>query len=376
MGAAQPKDYTIEELKLCLATISVPKGSKPPEKEDVRLFLAFCDRTGLDYMSRQAYLINRSGRWRPETSVDGLRCIALRSGSYMGQDGPYWCGEDGKWVDVWTRKEPPFAAKVGVYRRDFNKPTYGVVRMDQFLPTRGLYADSPWVRMPDIMLAKVAESQALRKSFPFELSGVYSSEEMAQAEGGGTVVEQQQPITRQTFTNNYDASYDEEPRSPSALGVSDDVGHRDIPEPEEPHHRELSDPDEMAPDDNAPLTDEEKKVFINTYGPGCGGVDIPKALLGPFCKYVTGRFSFAEQTRQTYDVLMSEETYNLAISQMTPKQNTKLHSIIANHDKLSSECVKLFAEHGVKIESMTDMKYWMAAVAIEVFSKPNYAKGK
>lgn len=146
-------------------------------KADLAVFLHYAQRTGLDPFARQLYMIERGGRYTIQASIDGLRIVAQRSGEYAGQVGPYWCGDDGEWIDVWLETKPPVAAKVGVMRKGFNEPLWAVAKFDSY------NANTPiWRKMPDTMIAKCAEALALRKAFPNDLSGIYTTEEMEQAE--------------------------------------------------------------------------------------------------------------------------------------------------------------------------------------------------
>lgn len=145
---------------------------------DLAVFFHQAQKTGLDPFARQIYMIERGGRFGIQSSIDGLRIVAQRSGEYAGQSGPFWCGEDGKWVDVWLAKTPPLAAKVGVYRQGFPEALYAVARWDSYaVPNNPI-----WRKMPDLMLAKCAEALALRKAFPNDLSGIYTDDEMSQVD--------------------------------------------------------------------------------------------------------------------------------------------------------------------------------------------------
>ena len=200
------------EIDMALVARTVAKGCS---SDELQLFAAICKRTGLCPFSRQIYAIKRGGVMTTQVSIDGARLIAQRSGTYAGQVGPWWCGENGVWVDCWLSKTPPMAAKVGVRRSTFVEPLFAVAIWSEYAQSGNM-----WAKYPSVMLAKCAESLALRKSFPAELSGLYTTDEMPQDDHVAVSVVQA-PVVATRKVERAQAQI------PAAAGISNEVIHTD-----------------------------------------------------------------------------------------------------------------------------------------------------
>lgn len=165
--------------KIELIKQTVAKGATDLELD---LFLHACKRTGLDPLMKQIYAIKR---WNSQekketmaiqTGIDGYRLIADRTGRYAGSDEPvYEVGPEGF----------PSVASVTIYKMmEGQRCGFSAsARWTEYVQTtREGQPTAMWKKMPFLMLGKCAEALALRKAFPAELSGIYTHEEMQQAD--------------------------------------------------------------------------------------------------------------------------------------------------------------------------------------------------
>jgi phage recombination protein Bet len=180
-----------DQIDLIKATVA--RGATDDE---LKLFLYTANRTQLDPLTKQIHFIKRrvwNARTQQhdevgtiQTGIDGYRVVASRNGLAGIEDAVF---------DDETASHPS-KATVTVYRMvaGTRVPFTASARWSEYAQIKDGQPIAMWKKMPYLMLAKVAEALALRKAFPNDLSGVYTNEEMAQAD----TVEVEQPAPAPT----------------------------------------------------------------------------------------------------------------------------------------------------------------------------------
>lgn len=180
--AAAP-ELTFNERQVALIrTLIAPDANE----DELALFLEVCHATGLNPLFRQIYAIVRNkddAKKRSmtiQTGIDGYRLLAARTGTLAGIDDANF---DIDPAEPWH----PLAAHVTVWRFVMGQrvPFSATARWSEYAQRNrdgnftGMWSKD---KMPFGQLAKCAEALALRKACPAELSGIYTGEEMGQAD--------------------------------------------------------------------------------------------------------------------------------------------------------------------------------------------------
>lgn len=162
--------WSAEQVKLLKDTLC--KGASDDE---FALFCHVAKKTGLDPFSRQIYYIKRGTNMVFQTAIDGYRLIAERTGRYMPGREPTFAYNKDRQVESATA----YVKKLGPDKQWHE--IAATAHYDEYVVTHNGKPSAMWNKR-HIMLSKCAEALCLRKAFPSDLSGLYTEEEMQQAD--------------------------------------------------------------------------------------------------------------------------------------------------------------------------------------------------
>ena len=162
------------------------QGNGRVTDQEVAYFLSLCKAQGLNPFIKDAYLIKYGDRSPAQviTSKTVFERRADQREEYDGmQSGVTFVNSAG---DVERRDgtlivegETLVGGWARVYRKDRTHPTYKEVALSEYIGRKSDGTiNNMWSTKPGTMIAKVAESQALRLAFPQSFQGLYTSEEM------------------------------------------------------------------------------------------------------------------------------------------------------------------------------------------------------
>jgi len=208
---AKVATFTPEQIGIIKNTVAVGVSDG-----ELALFLEVCKSTNLNPFKRQIYAVVRktksrdaNGNWSEvakmviQTGIDGYRKTAQQTGLHSGTTDPEYGPEHGgypTWARVTVKKLLP-TGRDAEFTATARWTEY--VQTVKDYKTGSIGPNTQWQKMPFLMLGKCAEALALRKAFPDELSGVYTDEEMEQAD---SVVVSELPPTEYDWSDEDKAS--------------------------------------------------------------------------------------------------------------------------------------------------------------------------
>lgn len=206
----RPRHFSNEERNLIKETVV----SADLTDAEFALFIQIAERRGLDPLENQITAVKRydsrlhRNRMSVQTTIDGLRLIAQETHELAGIARPIW----GPLLEGNGFTYPEWA-EATVYRGRPGEPAAAftaVVWWDEFCATdKDGTPTSFWRRMPRHMLYKVALAHAIRSAFQKQTSGLYTDDEMAQADNADAAAAARTTVTPTTATAT---------RQPAALG--------------------------------------------------------------------------------------------------------------------------------------------------------------
>jgi phage recombination protein Bet len=187
---AAARDLTPAQLTMVRETMA-----KDCNDREFNLFMAVCQRTGLDPIKRQISCMVHN-KDKPDkrqltiiVQIDGLRVIAKRSGDYRPMETAPLYEFDERVKDEATNPLGLVRVEVRAWKRYGDEwfPVVGEAYWSEFAPLKDEWQNNQktgrkvlsgkWGDMPRLMLAKCAEAQALRRGWPDDMSGLYAEEE-------------------------------------------------------------------------------------------------------------------------------------------------------------------------------------------------------
>lgn len=195
----QVSGFNDRELALIKRTVAADCNA-----DEFDLFVSYCRGLQLDPRRRQIYAVvyNKDKPDKRKMSIivgiDGFRAVAARTGCYRpDNEDPRYEYDDG----LKGATNPLGLVKASVRLWQYSHGEWfavaGTAFWDEFAPMKEEWAqgedgkrhptgkktpEGKWSTMGRLMLAKCAESQALRKAWPDDFSNVYTPEEMSRAD--------------------------------------------------------------------------------------------------------------------------------------------------------------------------------------------------